>query len=47
VEVADGYRGVLVRDTTDRGGAVLGVSAETWRRFTTTIRAASAHRVVR
>jgi hypothetical protein len=29
---------VLVRDTTDRVGAVLRVSAETWRRFTTTLR---------
>jgi hypothetical protein len=42
VEVADAYLAVLVRDTTDRGGVVLGVSAETWRMFTATIRAASA-----
>lgn len=34
VEVGDNGPVVLVRDTTDRGGAVLGVSAQAWRRFT-------------
>jgi hypothetical protein len=29
---------ILVRDATDRGGAVLGVSAEAWRRFTAGLR---------
>jgi hypothetical protein len=29
---------VLVRDTEDRAGVVLHVSAETWRRFTATLR---------
>jgi uncharacterized protein DUF397 len=38
VEVADATGGVLVRDTTDRGGAVLNVSAEAWKRFTASIR---------
>ena len=38
VEVADTGRLVLVRDTTDRRGPVLRVSAETWRRFTATLR---------
>jgi hypothetical protein len=38
VEVGDGDRVVLVRDTTDRAGAMLRVSAETWRRFTATLR---------
>jgi hypothetical protein len=34
VEVADHGNRVLVRDTKDRGGAILRVSHETWRRFT-------------
>jgi hypothetical protein len=34
VEVGDGAPMVLVRDTTDRGGVVLRVSAQAWRRFT-------------
>jgi Domain of unknown function (DUF397) len=38
VEVADATGGVLVRDTTDRGGAVLNVSAEAWQRFTTSVK---------
>jgi hypothetical protein len=29
---------VLVRDTTDRDGAVLTVPADAWRRFTATLR---------
>jgi hypothetical protein len=29
---------IAVRDTKDRGGAVLCVSAETWGRFTATLR---------
>jgi Domain of unknown function (DUF397) len=33
VEVADTARVVLVRDSTDRGGAVLTLSADTWRAF--------------
>jgi hypothetical protein len=37
VEVADADRVVLVRDTTDRDGVVLRVSAETWRGFTRTL----------
>ena len=38
VEVADAARLVLVRDTTDRSGPMLRVSAETWRTFTATLR---------
>jgi hypothetical protein len=37
VEVADTARLVLVRDTTDRTGPVLHVSAETWCRFTASL----------
>jgi hypothetical protein len=37
VEVADAARLVLIRDTIDRDGPVLSVSAETWRRFTRTL----------
>ena len=36
LDVAD--RVVLVRDTTDRAGAVIVVSADAWRRFTDTLR---------
>jgi hypothetical protein len=38
VEVADTARVVLIRDTTDRDGPVLCASAETWHRFTATLR---------
>jgi hypothetical protein len=38
VEIGDGGRLVLVRDTTDRTGAVLSVPAQTWRTFTATLR---------
>ena len=38
VEVGDGDRVVLVRDTTDRLGAVLRVPARAWQRFTTALR---------
>jgi hypothetical protein len=38
VEVGDGGPVVLVRDTTNRAGAVLGVSAEAWRTFTSALR---------
>jgi hypothetical protein len=41
VEVADAARLVLVRDTTDRSGPVLRVSAETWQRFTASLSQAS------
>jgi Domain of unknown function (DUF397) len=37
VEVASGS-GVAVRDTTDRSGVTLGVSAAAWRAFLATIR---------
>lgn len=33
VEVGEDRRGVLVRDTRERAGTVLGFSPETWRRF--------------
>ena len=33
VEVGEARRGVLVRDTADRTGPVLGFPAEAWRRF--------------
>ena len=34
VEVADTARVVLVRDTTDRDGAVLSIPASAWQAFT-------------
>ena len=34
VEVADAARVVLVRDTTDREGGTLIITASAWRRFT-------------
>jgi hypothetical protein len=37
VEVKDTSDAVLVRDTKDRDGLVLAVSADAWRRFTATI----------
>jgi hypothetical protein len=33
VEVGQARRGVLVRDTTDRSGPVLGFAPGAWRRF--------------
>jgi hypothetical protein len=33
VEAADTDSRILVRDTTDRGGVVLSVSPDAWRRF--------------
>ena len=38
VEVADAARVVLVRDTTDRDGAVLSVPATAWKSFTDSIK---------
>jgi hypothetical protein len=38
VETASGDGVILVRDTADRGGAVLGFSAEAWVRFTDALR---------
>jgi uncharacterized protein DUF397 len=35
VEAGDFPGGVLVRDTTDRDGAMLSISAEAWQGFTT------------
>jgi len=35
VEAGDFPGGVLVRDTTDRDGATLSISAGAWHRFTT------------
>jgi hypothetical protein len=40
VEVADGRGAVLVRDTTDRDGAMITVSGAAWERFTAAIRQA-------
>jgi hypothetical protein len=37
VEVASA-EGVAVRDTTDRGGAVLSIPADAWRAFTATVK---------
>jgi len=39
VEVGTAARAVLVRDTTNRSGATLNVSAETWRALLTKLRA--------
>ena len=41
VEVADGRGAVLVRDTTDRGGAMITVFGAAWERFTAAIRQAA------
>ena len=38
VEAADLGSSILVRDTTDRGGAVLSVPPGAWLRFTLTLR---------
>jgi hypothetical protein len=38
VEVADSTKAVMVRDTTDRGGAVLTVPAAAWERFTSSVK---------
>jgi Domain of unknown function (DUF397) len=42
VEVGSAKRAVVVRDTKDRAGAVLRVSAETWRAFAASVQAGSA-----
>jgi hypothetical protein len=38
VEVAGGARSILVRDTTDRDGGTLAVTAGAWSRFISTIK---------
>jgi hypothetical protein len=38
VEVASAGRAMGIRDTKDRAGAVLLVSAETWRRFAASVK---------
>jgi hypothetical protein len=38
IEVAEASSGVAVRDTTDRAGNVLVVSADAWQEFTATLR---------
>lgn len=38
VEVADDAQAVMIRDTTNRGGVTLNVSASAWSNFTSTIR---------
>ena len=42
VETASGVGMILVRDTTDREGFTLSVPAETWAKFTATIKLAEA-----
>ena len=42
VETASGVGMILVRDTTDRDGFTLSVPAETWAKFTATIKLAEA-----
>jgi hypothetical protein len=37
VEAADEAGRILVRDTTDRGGALLSISPDAWHRFTCTL----------
>ncbi len=39
---ADGRGAILIRDTQNRGGAVLQFGAAPWKRFATTLRAADA-----
>jgi hypothetical protein len=41
VEVGGAVGSVLVRDTKDRGGAVLGMESGAWRRFTATLKASA------
>jgi hypothetical protein len=38
VEVADAPRMVLVRDTTDRDGAVISIPARAWQTFTASLK---------
>jgi hypothetical protein len=38
VETGNGLRSVLVRDTTDRFGAMLSIPARSWREFTSTLK---------
>ena len=38
VEIASSAERVLVRDTTDRSGPVIALTAEAWRTFTSTIK---------
>lgn len=38
VEAASGHGSVLVRDTTDRDGGTLTLSAEAWQTFTHTLK---------
>ena len=38
VEVADTTQAIMVRDTTNRDGVVLNVSAEAWQTFTASIK---------
>jgi hypothetical protein len=38
VEAADTGGSILVRDTTDRGGVLLSISPDEWRRFVGTLR---------
>jgi hypothetical protein len=38
VEVGDASRAVVVRDTTDREGPVLSVSADVWQAFTASLK---------
>jgi hypothetical protein len=38
VEAADEAGRILVRDTTDRGGVVMSVSPDAWRRFISKLR---------
>jgi hypothetical protein len=37
VEAADEAGRILVRDTTDRGGALLSISPDAWRQFINTL----------
>lgn len=39
VEVGKGFTGIVVRDTTDRDGAVLAVPASAWRALLAEVRA--------
>ena len=42
VETASGDGVIMVRDTTDRGGATLTVSGASWARFTAAVRERAA-----
>jgi hypothetical protein len=37
---------IMVRDTTDRGGVVLAITAAAWQRFTASFRSVATHQLL-